>query len=188
MFSLCFCFDLFLSDFILKAGATMSSSRSSKENSLANIINLYMNDLKMHPKELSLKDGELQIEDVWGPKGEGSMEARMEELEQEVFRYKKMAEREVDIIHRINQELVDEHKKETAKLWGDTLSLHGTTNKLQAYLYDVQNQNCEYETRFKQISAAASFRIMETKSSFLYGEPLPWNFDDDKDGRPPPKE
>jgi hypothetical protein len=27
-----------------------------------------MRELKMHPKELSLKDGKLQIEDVQGPK------------------------------------------------------------------------------------------------------------------------
>jgi hypothetical protein len=166
----------------------MSSAGSSKENSLADIVNPYMSELKMHPKELLLKDGELQIEDVRGPKGEGSLEVRIEELEQEVFRYKNMAEREVDIIHRINQELVAEHKKETPKLWGDILSLHETTNKLQAQLYDVQNQNCEYETRFKQISDAASFRIMEIKSSFLDGEPLPWKFDDDKDAPPPLKE
>jgi hypothetical protein len=70
-----------------------------------------MRELKMHPEELSLKDGNVQIEYVWGPKGEGNLEARMEELEQEVFRYKKMAEREVDIIHRINQELIAKHKK-----------------------------------------------------------------------------
>jgi hypothetical protein len=94
----------------------------------------------------------------------------MEELEQEVFRYKKMAEREVDIIHKISAELMAEHKKETAKLWDDILSLHENTNKSQAQLYDVQNQNCEYETRFKHISSAASFRIMETKSSFVDGE------------------
>jgi hypothetical protein len=37
-----------------------------------------MRELKMHPKELSLKDGKVQIEDVRGPKGEGSLEARME--------------------------------------------------------------------------------------------------------------
>jgi hypothetical protein len=118
-----------------------------------------MRELKMHPKELSLKDEKVQIEDVRGPKGEGSLEARMEELEQEVFRYKKMAEHEVDIIHRINQELIAKHKKETAELWDDILSLHETTNKLQAQIYDMQNQNCEYEARFKQISVAASFRI-----------------------------
>jgi hypothetical protein len=117
----------------------MSSSGSSEENSLADIINPYMRKLKMHPKELSLEDGKLQIEDVQGPTGEGGLEARMEALEEEVFKYKKMAEREVDIIHRINQELIAKHKKETAKLWDDILSLHETTNKLQAQLYDLQN-------------------------------------------------
>jgi uncharacterized coiled-coil DUF342 family protein len=166
----------------------MSSSGSSKENSLADIINPYMRELKMHPKELSLKDGKVQIEDVRGPKGEGSLEARMEELEQEVFRYKKMAEREVDIIHRINQELIAKQKKETVELWDDILSFHETTNKLQAQLYDLQNQNCEYEARFKQISVAASFGILETKSSFLDAKHLPWKSDDDKDAPPPPKE
>ena len=128
----------------------------------------------------------MQIEDVRGPKGEGSLEVRMEKLEQEVFVYKKMAEREVDIIYKINSELISEHKKEVANLWGDILLLHETTNKLQAQLYDVQNQNCEYETRFKRISSAAGFRILETKSSFLDGEPLPWKSDDEKDS--PPKE
>jgi uncharacterized coiled-coil DUF342 family protein len=123
-----------------------------------------------------------------GPTGEGSLEARMEALEQEFFKYKKMAESEVDIIHRINQELIAKHKKETAELWDDILSLHETTKKLQAQLYDLQNQNYEYEARFKQMSAASSFRILETKSSFLDGEPLPWKYDDDKDSPPPPKE
>jgi hypothetical protein len=166
----------------------MDSASNGKENSLADIINPYMRELKMHPKELSIKDGKLQIEDVKGPTGEGSLKARMEALEQEVFKYKKIAEREVDIIHRINQELIAKYKKETTELWNDTLSLHETTNKLQAQLYDLQNQNCEYEARFKQMSVAASFRILETKTSFLDGEPLPWKFDDDKDSPPPPKE
>jgi hypothetical protein len=50
----------------------MDSTSNDKENSLADIINPYMKELKMHPKELSLKDGKLQIEDVQGPTGEGS--------------------------------------------------------------------------------------------------------------------
>jgi hypothetical protein len=166
----------------------MSSSGPSKENSFVDTINPYMRELKMHPKELLLKDGELQNKDVQGPKGEGSLEARMEALKQEVFKYKKMAERKVDIIHRINQELVTKYKKETTELWKDIFSLHETTNQLQAQLYDLQNQNCEYETRFKQISVAASFRILETKTSFLDGGPLPWKYDDDKDSQPSPKE
>jgi predicted RNase H-like nuclease (RuvC/YqgF family) len=166
----------------------MSSSGPSEENPLADIINPYMWELKMHLKELSLKDGELQIKDVQVSKGEGSLEARMEALEQEVFKYKKMAEREVDFIHRINQELVTKYRKETTELWKDIFSLHETTNQLQAQLYDLQNQNCEYEARFQQMSVAASFGILETKTSFLDGEPLPWKYDDDKDSPPPLKE
>jgi hypothetical protein len=48
-----------------------------------------------------------------------------------------MAEREVDIIRRINQELIAKHKKETTELWDDILSLHETTKKLQAQLYNL---------------------------------------------------
>ncbi|KAK1643339.1 hypothetical protein QYE76_061144 [Lolium multiflorum] len=168
--------------------ATMSSSEAPKDNSSKDVGNLYMEELKMHPKELLLVEGELQVKDVQGPKGEGSLEDRMEKLEQEVFKYKKMAEREVDIFHKIVSELIAEHEKETGKLWSDILSLHDTTNKLQAQLYDVQNQNCEYENRFKYISRAASFRIPETKMSFLDGEPLPWKSDDGNSSPPSPKE
>ncbi|KAK1692196.1 hypothetical protein QYE76_008893 [Lolium multiflorum] len=168
--------------------AIMSSSETPKDSSSKDVGNLYMEELRMHPKELLLVEGELQVKDVQGPKGEGSLEDRMEKLEQEVFKYKKMAEREVDIFHRIVSELIAEHEKETAKLWSDILSLHDTTNKLQAQLYDFQNQNCEYENRFKYISRAASFRIPETKMSFLDGEPLPWKFDDGNSSPPSPQE
>ena len=164
----------------------MSSSGTPKDSFFEDVVNPYMNELKMHPKELLLVDGELQIKDVQGPKGEGSLEDRMEKLEQEVFNYKKMGERDVDIFHKIVSELIDGHKKETSKLWDDILSLHDTTNKLQAQLYDVQNQNCEYENRFKHISYAASFRIPKTKMSFVDGEPLPWKSDDGKNSSPPP--
>jgi uncharacterized coiled-coil DUF342 family protein len=166
----------------------MSSPGPSEENPLVGFINPYMRELRMHLKELSLKDGGLQIKDVQGPKGEGSLEARVEALEQEVFKYKKMAEREVDIIYRINQDLVAKYKKETTELWKDVLSLQETTNQLQAQLYDVQNQNCEYEARFQQMSAAVNFRILETKTSFFDGGPLPWKNDNDEDSPMPPKE
>ena len=163
----------------------MSYPGSPKDNSFADAVNPYMAELRMHPKELSLKDEKVQIEEVRGPKGEGSLEARMEKLEQEVFMYKKMAERQVDIFYKINLELTSEHKKEVVSLWGDILSLHKTTNQLQAQLYDVQNQNCEYEARLKRMSSAASFWILETKSSFLDGEPLPWKLNDEEDSSPP---
>src|SRR4051812_13741891 len=71
----------------------------------------------------------------------------------EVFRYKKMAECKVDIIHKISSELIAKHKEEVAELRDDILSLHQTTNQLQAQLYDIKNQNYEYEARFNHISS-----------------------------------
>jgi hypothetical protein len=59
VFLSCFRFELFLSGVVLNFGAAMSSSGSSKENPLADILNPYMRELKLHPKELSLKDGKL---------------------------------------------------------------------------------------------------------------------------------
>ncbi|KAK1662983.1 hypothetical protein QYE76_051142 [Lolium multiflorum] len=127
----------------------MSSSEPPKDNFFENVVNPYISELKMHPKELLLVDGELQN----------------------------------------CVELIGEHEKETAKLWSDILSLHNTTNQLQAQLYDAWNQNCEYENRFKRISDATSFRIPETKTSSVDGEPLPWKTEDEKNPPPsPPKE
>ncbi|KAK1617624.1 hypothetical protein QYE76_023141 [Lolium multiflorum] len=64
----------------LRSRAHMYSSEPPKDNFFENIVNPYMSELKMHPKELLLVDGELQIEDVRGPKGEGSLEDRMKKL------------------------------------------------------------------------------------------------------------
>ena len=46
--------------------------------------------------------------------------------------------------------------------------------ELQAQIYDLQNQNCEYELKFSRIGLATECRILETKMSFETGEPLPW--------------
>src|SRR3954466_1171196 len=104
------------------------------------------------------------MKQVQGPKGEGGQEDGMKALEQEVFRYKKMAEHEVDVIHNISSELITKHEGEVAELREEILSLHQTTNQLRAQLYDIQNKKCEHEARFDRISSAASFRIAETKT------------------------
>ena len=67
MFSSCFRFNLFLLDSTRGFRASMSSSGPPKDSLFANVVNPYMNELKMHPKELLLKDGKVQVEDVRGP-------------------------------------------------------------------------------------------------------------------------
>ena len=61
VFSSCFCFDLFMPDCILGSRAAMSSSGPPKDSFFTNVVNPYMNELKMHPKELVLKDGKVQV-------------------------------------------------------------------------------------------------------------------------------
>ena len=49
-----------------------------KDEFVKNVANLYLNEVKMHPKVLRLEDGVLQQEDLQGPKKEGDTKARLE--------------------------------------------------------------------------------------------------------------
>src|SRR4051812_43227649 len=101
----------------------MSSYGSPMEGSSADDLNPYMYELRIHPKELILKEGKVQMKEVQGPKGEGSLKDRMEALEHEVFTYKKMGECEVDIIHKISSELITKLEGEVAELREEIFSL-----------------------------------------------------------------
>ena len=92
----------------------------------------------------------------------------------------------MDANHRIISELINALEKEISEIFRINIE----TSRLQAQIYDLQNQNCEYELRFKQMSYAANFRISKTTSSFVDGKPMPWKLDDEKeDGAPaPPKD
>ena len=46
--------------------------------------------------------------------------------------------------------------------------------EIQAQIYVLQNQNCEYELKFSCIGLATECRILETHMSFETVEPLPW--------------
>ena len=166
MISTCFVFELFLSGSLSKTLAAMSTSRTSEDKFFANVIKPYLAEVKAHPKVLQLKEGVLQIQDLQGPKKDGDMKARLEEVEQEVFKCKEMVLRGVDANYRIISELIAEHEKETKGLQEKVL-LCKETASLQAQIYVISNQNCEYAARFKRISDAVSFRILEAESSFV---------------------
>ena len=106
------------------------------------------------------------------------METKLEVVEQEVFKCQGMVERGLNANHMMITEITNNHKLD-AKVIGETIfKLHEKIEHLQAQIYDLQNQNCEYEYRFKRMSLAADLRIPETRSSFYDGEPMPWKMDD----------
>src|SRR3954464_14473798 len=114
------------------------------------------------------------MEDLEGPVGEGSTEDRLKEMEQEVFKYKKMVERSVEDNFDMMNELKAFHKKETKEMLSSLVALEEKLYEMQAQIYDLQNQNCEYELKFSRMGLATKCRILETKMSFETGEPLPW--------------
>ena len=106
------------------------------------------------------------------------METRLEAMEQQVFKCQGMVERGLDANHMMIAEFTNNHKLDAKNIGEAIFKLHEKIEHLQAQIYDLQNQNCEYEYRFKRMSLAADLRIPETRSSFYDGEPMPWKRDD----------
>jgi hypothetical protein len=88
-----------------------------------------------------------------------------------------MVERGLNANHMMIAEFINNHKLDAKNIEEAILKLHEKIEHLQAQIYDLQNQNCEYEYRFKRISLATDLRIPETRSYFYDGEPMPWKME-----------
>ena len=64
----------------------MTSPSASKDKFFEKVINPYLAEVSRHPQTIEMRDGLLHIRDVEGPRKTGSTEARLEALEQEVFK------------------------------------------------------------------------------------------------------
>ncbi|KAE8790060.1 hypothetical protein D1007_35666 [Hordeum vulgare] len=152
----------------------MASPKSPKDKFLVNIINSYLAEVKRHPQTLWVEDGVLHKEDLKGPVKEGSTRARLEEVEQEIFKYKLMIERGVEAKCDIIAERNREHEEEMKEVRSIISALETKVFELQGHIYDLQNQNFEYELKFLRISLSAESRILETRESYVEEGPLPW--------------
>ncbi|KAI4994032.1 hypothetical protein ZWY2020_008395 [Hordeum vulgare] len=122
-----------------------------------------------------MHEGVLHIRDVERAKKTGSIEARLEAMEQQVFKCQGMVERGVNANHKMITEFTNKHKIDANDIGKHLSRLYDRIDHLQAQIYDLQNQNCEYEYRFKSIRLAADLRIPESRPSFHDGAPMPWN-------------
>ena len=156
----------------------MSSSSAPKDKFFERVINPDLAEVLHHPQTIEMREGVLHIRDVEGPRRTGSMETKLDAMEQVVFKFQEMVERGLNANQMMITEFTNNHKLD-AKVTGETIfKLQEKIEHLQAQIYDLQNQNCEYEYRFKRMSLAADLRIPETRSSFYDGEPMPWKTND----------
>ena len=99
-------------------------------------------------------------------------------MNQQVFKCQGMVERGLNANHMMITEFTKNHKLDAKVIRETIFKLQEKIEHLQAQIYDLQNQNCEYEYRFKRMSLAADLRIPETRSSLYDGEPMPWKMED----------
>ena len=156
----------------------MTAPSASKDKFFEKVINPYLAEVLRHPQTIEMHDGLLHIRDVEGPKGTGSMETRLEAMEQQVFKCQGMVEHGINARHTMLAEFTNNYKSDAKNTEEAIFKLYDKIEHLQAQIYDLQNQNCEYEYRFKRMSLAADSRISETRSSFYDGEPMPWKMGD----------
>ena len=156
----------------------MTSPSAPKDKFFEEVINPYLVEVLQRPQTIEMREGVLHIRDVEGPRHTGSVETKLEAVEQEVFKCQGMVERGLNANQMMITEFTNNNKLDT-KVIGETIfKLQEKIEHLQAQIYDLQNQNCEYEYRFKRMSLAVDLRIPETRSSFYDGEPMPWKTDD----------
>ncbi|KAE8820835.1 40S ribosomal protein S5-1 [Hordeum vulgare] len=89
-----------------------------------------------------MRKGVLHIRDVEGPKKTGSVEARLEAMEQQVFKCQGMVQRGLNANHIMITEFANKHKIDDNDIGKHLSRLYDRIDHLQAQIYDLQNQNC----------------------------------------------
>ena len=88
----------------------MTSPEAPKDKIFEKVINPYLTGVLQHPQSIEMREGMLHIRDVEGPKKTGSMETRLEAMEQQVFKCQGMVERGLNANHMMITEFTNNHK------------------------------------------------------------------------------
>ncbi|KAE8795378.1 40S ribosomal protein S5-1 [Hordeum vulgare] len=114
-------------------------------------MNPYLTEVLQYPQSIEMREGMLHIRDVEGPKKTVSMETRLEAMEQQVFKCQGMVERGLNANHMMITEFTNKHMIDVNDIGKHLSRLYDRVDELQGQIYDLQNQNCEDEYRFKSI-------------------------------------
>ena len=93
-----------------------------------------------HPQAIEMREGVLHIRDVQGPKKRGSMEARLEAVEQDIFKCQGMVERGLNANHLMITDFTRDHKVDGRSMKDIVFTFNEKINFLQSQLSDLQNQ------------------------------------------------
>ncbi|KAE8806939.1 40S ribosomal protein S5-1 [Hordeum vulgare] len=98
-----------------------------------------------HPQTIEMRDGVLHIRDVQVPKKMGSVEARLEAVEQKVFMCQGIMERALSANHTMITEFTRDLKVYGMPLEDIVFTLNDQIIFQQGQVFDLQNQIFDYE-------------------------------------------
>ncbi|KAE8788177.1 40S ribosomal protein S5-1 [Hordeum vulgare] len=101
-----------------------------------------------------MREGMLHIRDVEGPKKTGSVETRLEAMEQQVFKCQEMVEHGLNTNYMMIKEFTRKHMIDANDIGKHLSRLYDRIDQLQAQIYDLQNQN------FEDFAATGDFAAM----------------------------
>ncbi|KAE8781170.1 putative O-sialoglycoprotein endopeptidase 2 [Hordeum vulgare] len=112
-----------------------------KDKIFERVINPYLTEVLQHPQSIKMSEGMLHIRDFEGPKKTGSVETRLEAMEQQVFKCQGMVERGLNTNHMMIKEFTNNHKMDAIDIGKHLSNLYDRVDQLQGQIYDLQNQN-----------------------------------------------
>ena len=112
----------------------MAPPSSSKDKFLEKVINPYLPKVMKHPQAIEMREGVLQIRDVQGPKKTGSVEARLEAVEHEIFKCQKMVERWLSANHSMITEFTRDHMVDGRSMKDIVFTFNEQINFLQSQI------------------------------------------------------
>ena len=117
----------------------MTSPNAPKDKIFEKVINPYLTEVLKHPQSIEMREGMLHIRDVEGPKMTGSVETRLEAMEQQVFKCQGMVERGLNANHTMITEFTSNHKMDAIDIGKHLSRLYDRVDQLQGQIYDLQN-------------------------------------------------
>ncbi|XP_020196916.1 uncharacterized protein [Aegilops tauschii subsp. strangulata] len=115
----------------------MTSPSSFKDKFYEKVINPYLPEVMRHPQTIEMREGVLHIWDVKGPKKTGSVETRLEAMEQEIFRCQGMVEHGLNANNSMITKFTCDHKLDNKNIGEAIFKLHKRIGQLQAQIYDL---------------------------------------------------
>ncbi|KAE8789164.1 40S ribosomal protein S5-1 [Hordeum vulgare] len=105
---------------------------STTDKIFEKVINPYLAGVLQHPQSIDMREWMLHIRDVEGGKKTGSMEARLEAMEQQVFKCQGMVEPGLNANHMRITEFTNKHKIDANETGKHLSKLYDRIDLLQA--------------------------------------------------------